>query len=138
MMLTTLQDHPVLIWIGAIVTTISTVTAAAGIWWYIQDERERSLDHSNYLTEVRREQEAIRKELATQSQQNSRIEREQKAIQTFLTQRFDAAEAGRRWLASEIHQVTSTVSLELGRLLSMHDLQQPNGTYSDNLTPIIV
>ncbi|MCY4496428.1 MAG: hypothetical protein OXC14_04005 [Rhodospirillaceae bacterium] len=56
-----------LTWVRFALTMLPLAGGALGIWWYVNDERDRSIDQVARLAEIRTEQEGIRKELATQS-----------------------------------------------------------------------
>ena len=53
----TLDDHPIIRWISV----ASLVAGIGGGAWFIMDERERSIEQTERLSEIRREQEDIRR-----------------------------------------------------------------------------
>ena len=89
-MLEMLQRHP-----AAIATTVilSLVTLAAGVsgtWYFVNQLNAVAVSNGERLAEIRREQEAIRKELATQSLMLNAISQEQRS--------FDNLHEEHRWI----------------------------------------
>ena len=87
--------------------------SAAGIWWYAQDERERSLMQSNNQAGIQHEQVEIRKELALQTADLEEI----RGRQAEIMHRFDRVEDGQRWLSQQMQEGTIALAIELGRVL---------------------
>ena len=106
-----LSKHPIVIYGSIIFTVISIAANAAGVWWYINDERERSISQIAKLEEIRSEQEKIRRELATQTLQLTEIRGRQTEI-----------EGGQRWLSTELNRTVGEISIELGRISERHRL----------------
>ena len=89
-----IDKHPSMIWTGVIVTLITLATGVAGGWYYLTDERARSVDQSERLADIRLEQEAIRKELATIAVTLATVEQRQAD--------FDNLREEHLWLASRM------------------------------------
>ena len=100
-----IQDHPVVVWSGIALTVLSLLSGLAYGWWFLADYRQRDIsaiemDREHYqkelarLAEIRREQESIRRELATQSTSLQAIQRSQ-----------DALEQDHKWIVTEINRV---------------------------------
>ncbi len=97
-----LDDHPIARW----VSVASLVAGVGGGAWFIMDERERSIEQTERLAEIRREQEVIRRELATQTISLEEIRDEQ-----------DQIAARQRWLASEVNREVGSLAIDVGRLM---------------------
>ena len=80
----------------------------------MNDERERSIQQTARLMEIRREQEAIRKELAEQTVFLSAIRDEQRAILAATKHGADKIEDGQRWLAREVRQALVPIAIQVG------------------------
>ena len=101
-----LDRHPVAVLISVILTLVTMATGIASGWYFIKDERERSIKQSMQLDGIRSTQEAIRIELATQTLALTAIRNEQNEI------------AGRqRWLASEVNRSVGVMAIDVGRLI---------------------
>ena len=98
----TLDDHPIIRWISV----ASLVAGIGGGAWFIMDERERSIEQTERLSEIRREQEDIRRELAIQTVSLDEIRDEQ-----------DQTAARQRWLSSEVNRVVGVMATDVGRLM---------------------
>lgn len=101
-----LDRHPVAVWTSILVTLVTLAAGVGGGWYFILDERERSIEQSDRLAEIRREQEGIRKELATQTLLLREVRSEQ-----------DQIEARQRWLASEVNRAVGDMAVDVGRLM---------------------
>ena len=100
--------------ISKFATLASLIVGAVGIWWYIQDERNRSIEQVEKLNEIRTEQESIRRELALQTADLEAI----RSTQTEIV-------GGQRWLSSEVNRVVGDMAYNLGRHSQQHLEIQP-------------
>lgn len=116
--------HPLAARLTTIATLITLAGGIAGGWWYILDERERSLAQSDTLRSVRAEQELIRRELQAQTQTLATIREVQREILDTLERRFDKVEDGHDRLAREITDGIRAIALELGRASPCRDREQ--------------
>ena len=85
-------DSPLVTRVLQVLTFASLAAGAVGAWWYVVDERNRSIEQIAYLRDVRADQGAIRRELSLQTE----TLREIRADQGRIVDR-------QRWLASEIN-----------------------------------
>ena len=76
-MLELLQRHPAAIALTVILSLVTLAAGVSGTWYFINQLSAVSVSNAERLAEIRREQEAIRKELATQSQMLRAINQEQ-------------------------------------------------------------
>lgn len=113
-----LDQHPVARW-ATVGTLVGSFAAAV---FFIIDERERSLGQSDLLSEIRREQEEIRRELNSHTIKLNSVEDDLKDYIAASDRRFTMRADEHRWLASEINRVTGGMSFELGRLDQLHDM----------------
>ena len=107
-----LDRHPIARW--AVVTTL--VASFAGGTYFVVDARDRSLDLIRKLGDVRKEQEAIRLELAAQTILLTSLESHQVNTAQASSQSFQVRSGEHRWLASEINRVIGSMAMEIGRL----------------------
>ena len=82
------------------------VAAVAGGAWFIRDERDRSIEQTRLLLQVRADQVEIRKELALQTGGHSSIERS-----------LDKLEDGQDRIVREINTGLLDMAVNVGRLL---------------------
>lgn len=92
-------------WIRFALTMLPLLGAVVGVWWYVYDERARSLDQVERLTDIRMEQEGIRKELATQSTQLGTI----RSGQGEIDRNFDR-------INTEINRLGVSIVTEINRV----------------------
>ena len=88
----------------------------AGGWYFIMDERERSLEQSGALAAIRAEQVAIRKELALQTADLEEIRHVQGTIIGTMERRFDLIENGHDRIVGEVSRNGMALAVELGRV----------------------
>lgn len=91
-MLQLLQRHPATIAVTVILSLVTLAAGVSGTWYFINQLTALSVSNGERLAEIRREQEAIRKELATQSLMLRAINQEQGS--------FDNLHQEHLWLAS--------------------------------------
>ena len=115
------DKHPIAIWSSIIITLVTMAAGVAGSWYYITDERERSIEQSKRLADIRREQENIRKELALQTADLEEIRQVQRTIISTVERRFDKIEDGHDRIVSEISHTSTAIALELGRIAGQHE-----------------
>lgn len=111
-----LDNHPIARW-AAVATLVASFAAGT---YFIMDERERSIEQSDRLAEIRHEQEEIRRELSAQTLILNRIEDNQSDTMRSSDQRFSTRANEHRWLSSEINRVIGGVTIELGKLQQLH------------------
>ena len=93
-----LERHPAIVWAGILVTVVSLGAGIGAGWYYILDERERSIQQSATLADVRSEQEQIRRELGLQTSDLDSIRVTQGSFNELRTEH--------RWLATQIWQAS--------------------------------
>ena len=91
-MLELLQRHPAAIALTVILSLVTLAAGVSGTWYFINQLSAVSVSNAERLAEIRREQEAIRKELATQSLMLQAINQEQGS--------FNNLHGEHLWLAS--------------------------------------
>ena len=105
-----ISDNPHVRHVATLGTALSLVITAVGIWWYILDERERSMAQIDALSAIRAEQVEIRRELALQTLALQDIRGEQNEIAS-----------RQRWLASEVNRAVGDSAVHLGVILERTD-----------------
>ena len=112
-----MERHPTAVWVTILTTIVTIAGAVAGGWWFILDERERSINQSQTQGEIRAEQVLIRREL----QSLPAIREVQKQILELLDRRFDNIEAGHDRIVREVTDGFRAIALELGRASACRD-----------------
>ena len=102
-------EHPLIDRAVRWLTFLSLVAGAVGMWWYVVDERNRSIEHTAYLREVRADQGAIRNELAAQTESLHAIRAEQGRIV-----------AGQRALTSDFNRALVQLAFDMGAHAQQH------------------
>ena len=112
----TFDNHPVAVWASIIFGLFSVATGVAGGWYFIMDERERSLEQNERLMEIRREQEKIRTELATQTTTLQSINTGQEVMRLSSDVRFDKIEEGHDRIVQSGSDSSLAMAIELGKV----------------------
>lgn len=100
-----LDQHPIARWV-----TVGTLISAVAVGtWFIMDERERSIDQSDRLADIRKEQVNIRKELALQTADLEEVRGTQTTI-------VHAIERGNDRIVDAVSRGSLALAVELGRV----------------------
>ena len=100
------EKHPLIAWLSVVGTVVTLAAGVAGAWYFILDERERSIEQTDLLLKVRDDQVEIRKELALQTDGHKNIERS-----------LDKLEDGQDRIVREINTGLLGMAVNVGRLL---------------------
>ena len=115
-----LDDHPLAVWSSVVITLVTMAVGVAGAWYFIMDERERSIEQNERLSAIQQEQVYIRKELALQTADLEEIRKMQGTIVGTVDRRFDKIEDGHDRIVSEVSRNGIVLAVELGRVSERH------------------
>lgn len=124
-------DHPIFKWIAGAVTALSLAAGAGGVWWYLQedkllnerwykDDQKWNAEQLARMSDILLRQEAISKEMATQT---LRLDDINKLINTHWEQReqrFEELETEHKLLMKSISDVRAEVAYRLGIHVGKH------------------
>ena len=116
------NNHPTATWVTILGTLITTAAAVAGGWYFILDERERSIEQNDGIHKVQDEQVLIRRELSAQTLSLAEIREMQREIMAVLERRFDKIEGGHDRIVGEITDGIRTLAIELGKASSCREV----------------
>lgn len=116
------NNHPTATWITIIGTIVTIAGAVAGGWYFILDERERSIAQNDGIAKVQDEQVLIRRDMASQTRSIEEIREVQKQILAKIDRRFDKIEGGHDRIVGEVTDGIRTLAIEIGKRGSYREM----------------
>ena len=110
------SKYPVIGWIATVITIVSFSSMAAGIWWYAQDDRERSISQGKILKSISDKQTEMKETIDIQTNSIKEI----RTTQSNILEKVDKVEGdldrGVDRISDKVHDFGRTISIELGRV----------------------